>query len=334
MSSQTFSDIDIFGQVQMGYTVVQSNNISKWQEFLQRGIGLHLESATSDSLAFRMDNHTKRLIIERGEAEDVVAIGYQLRDQNTLDTVLARLAYYNIAIEYGDELEAAQRGVTSLVRFRGPKHLTIELFIDAATTTEPLSMLCKDGFVTGESGMGHVAITSRLPEKMLAFWQSIFDARLSDRISQKMAGVTLDINFLRLNERHHSIAIAAVRDLRLDPIRTNVQHLNLLVNSLDDLVGAFQRLRQLGYEMAHEIGQHPNDRELSFYVLSPSGFEVELGWNALTVDENTWQQAHYNAISLWGHQPENTSALAKAILNLGNFQRGLRSLKNTEYSPL
>ena len=67
----------------------------------------------------------------------------------------------------------------------------------------------------------------------------------------------------------------------------------------------------MGYAIANAIGQHPNDRELSFYVVSPSGFEVELGWNPIVVrDEAAWQPAHYQGISLWGHKPR-TDALPK-----------------------
>lgn len=324
---------DIFGAVRMGYAVVQSSRLDDWRRFLKQGIGLHLQSDSPELLAFRMDRHLRRLMIERGPAEDFVALGWQVRDAATLEIIVQRLAARGIAVTHGSAAEAAHRGVNAFVRIRGPKDLPLELFTDAVTSDEPLDMP-GSGFVTGDSGMGHVAITTRLPEQMLRFWQEIFDARLSDRISQKLGGVMLDISFLRLNERHHSIAIAAVRGMRLDPIRTKVQHLNMVANTLDDLVGAYERLRALGYEMAHEIGQHPNDRELSFYVLTPSGFEMELGWDALKVDETNWEPAHYDAISIWGHKPQKASALSAVLLNLGNARRGLRSLLRPEYSPL
>lgn len=327
------SDINIFGAVRMGYALIESNKLIDWKRFAQRGLGLHLAEATSELLAFRMDAHVRRLIVTKGPAEDFVAVGWQLRDQAALDVVLARLANRGIPVENGSPQEAALRGVKSFQRIRGPKGLPLELFVDAVTTDEPLNMLAS-GFVTGDAGMGHVAITSRKPEKMECFWQEIFDARLSDRVSQAMAGVVLDVGFLRLNERHHSVAIAATRGVRLDPIRTQVQHMNLLAASKADLTSAYERLTDLGYEMAHEIGQHPNDHEISFYVLSPSGFEIELGWDALSVDESTWKPAHYDAISVWGHKPQKGSTLATLRLNLGNFRRGLLKALRPEFSPI
>ncbi|PWR18305.1 VOC family protein [Zavarzinia compransoris] len=324
---------DIFGAVGMGYVIVESERLADWRRFLKQGLGLHEAAADDDALAFRVDTHARRFMVRRGKAEDVTASGWQVRDEATLAIIRQRLADRGIAIETGSAEEAEFRGVTSFIRVKGPKDMAIELFTDALPADEPLRMLT-GGFVTGASGLGHFAITSKKPEKMLRFWQEIFDARLSDRIAQPMAGIVLDITFLRLNERHHSIAVATTRGLRLDPIRTRIQHMNLLVETLEDLSAAFERLTDLGYEMAHEIGQHPNDREVSFYVLSPSGFEMELGWNALRVDEATWKQGYYNAISVWGHKPERNSPVDRLLLNLGNFRRGLGSLLSPEYSPL
>jgi hypothetical protein len=141
--------------------------------------------------------------------------------------------------------------------------------------------------------------------------------------------VTLELSFLRLNERHHSVAIAATRGQRMNPLRTAIHHLNLQAQSLDDVTVAYRRMRQMGYSIANAIGQHPNDRELSFYVATPSGFEIEIGWNPILVtDEANWQPAHYQGISLWGHFPENLTLGAK----LGQMGRGLASLTRKEFT--
>ena len=127
------------------------------------------------------------------------------------------------------------------------------------------------------------------------------------------------------------MALAATRGMRMNPLRTAIHHLNLQAASLDDVTEAYRRMRGMGYAIASAIGQHPNDRELSFYVASPSGFEVELGWNPIVVDaqaESAWQPAHYQGISLWGHFPESLTLGAK----LGQMGRGLASLARKEYT--
>ncbi|BBP74704.1 putative 2,3-dihydroxybiphenyl 1,2-dioxygenase [Pseudomonas sp. Ost2] len=325
--------LDIFGASSMGYALIESNHLGPWRSLLQDGIGLHLACDDEQVLAFRMDSHQRRIIVQRGPQEDFIAVGWQLRDQETLNEVLLRLKRLGIEAQVSDPSAAARRGVKQFWRVVGPKRLAVELFWEPLITDEPLAML-NAGFITGKAGMGHLAITSRKPQQMRRFWQEIFDARDSDHIVERIAGLTLDIDFLRVNERHHSIAIARLRDLPMDPVRTRVQHMNLLTISAGELTDAFLRCRKLGFEMAHEIGEHPNDREQSFYVMTPCGFEVELGWNALVVDETQWQTTSYQGISLWGHRPEKTSTWRKLTTNIGNFGRGIRSLLKPEYSPL
>lgn len=324
---------DLFGLSSLGYILIESQRLDAWRDFCENGLGLHTVSTSDDELAFRIDEHQRRLIVRRGPGEDVVALGIQVKDVTTLGTLLGRIEEHDLSVSQGTEKQCQQRGVKSFWGFDGPKNQRIELFIEAEKSCSPPELKVS-GFITGEAGMGHVAITSRAPDAMQSFWQTLFNARVSDSIIEKIAGTTVDIVFLRLNKRHHSIAIAATRGVRIDPIRTRVQHVNMLVREFEDMTRTFRRLKSLGYEMAHEIGQHPNDKEVSFYVISPSGFEVEIGWNALTVDEAQWAVTEYRGISLWGHKPEKTSWLSSASINAGNFQRGLRSLMHPEYTPI
>ena len=97
------------------------------------------------------------------------------------------------------------------------------------------TMQVDGGFVTGEDGLGHVAITTKKPHQMRGYYSTVFDARLSDYIDETISGVKLKIRFLRVNQRHHSVAIAAVNRLPVNPIRTRIQHLNIQVADLDDM---------------------------------------------------------------------------------------------------
>ena len=277
----------------------------------------------------RIDHHRLRLLVREGAAEDVVAFGWQLDGDDALQLALSRLRAAGIEVREISGAEAAERGVERLWAFTGPKRLRFELFTRPLVGTGPLAMRAS-GLVTGTMGLGHLAMTTREPEAALAFFQTLFDARLSDTIEDKLNGVTLELSFLRLNPRHHSVAIAATRGTRMNPLRTAIHHLNLQAFSLDDVTEAYRRLRGMGFSIANAIGQHPNDRELSFYVASPSGFEIELGWNPIVVHEEAetgWTPGHYAGISLWGHFPENLTLASR----LGQMGRGLASLARKEY---
>lgn len=321
----------LFGRMRLGYVLIASRRLDAWQRFATQGLGLHAEAASDGTLALRVDDRQRRIVVRPGPAEDVVATGWQMDDCDALCLALARLRALGPAPVRLSGPEAALRGIDEGWHCQGPKGTFIELFTEACVqrTDAPLRMRAS-GFVTGASGLGHMAITSREPEAMERFWTGTFDARLSDRIEDRLSGVTMDFAFLRLNERHHSIAIASTRGLRLDPLRTSIHHLNLQAASFDDVVQGYRQCRALGYPIASAIGQHPNDKELSFYVQSPSDFEIELGWNPLTVseeDEPAWQPGAYQGISLWGHFPENLTAGLKAR----QFGRGLLSLTRREH---
>ncbi len=320
----------LFGRISMGYMVVESRRLAEWQRFASDGLGLHAERIDGGALALRIDTHQRRILVREGAAEDVVAIGWQLHDEHALQRVLKRLRAAQIDVREVSGAEAAERGVERLWAFTGPKRLRFELFTRPRLEARPLQMRAS-GFVTGAMGMGHFAMTTREPEAALRFFQQTFDARLSDTIEDRLNGITLELSFLRLNERHHSVALAATRGQRMNPLRTSIHHLNLQAASLDDVTEAYRRMRGMGYAIANAIGQHPNDRELSFYVASPSGFEIELGWNPIVVtedDEKAWQPSHYQGISLWGHFPESLTLGSK----LGKMGRGLASLTRKEYT--
>ncbi len=115
---------------------------------------------------------------------------------------------------------------------------------------------------------------------MIAFWREIFDAKISDYIEDRISGVDLHFTFLRVNPRHHSIAVAATKGLAMDPFATKIQHLEMQAATLDDIGAAYRRCRALGFKIAMAVGQHPNDRDVSFYAVTPSGFYFELGWSS------------------------------------------------------
>jgi 2,3-dihydroxybiphenyl 1,2-dioxygenase len=316
----------VFGKVHLGYIVIETQKFSDWRRFGRDAIGMHLDDTSTDAMRFRLDDNACRFLLRRGPAEDVTALGWQLDDHETFDTVLRRVRNHGVPLTEATAEQAALRGVERLVRFPGPNGLAQEVFTRARTGATPLQLATPGGFVTGAAGLGHVAVTTTRPHQVRGYYDSVFDARLSDYIDETISGVKFKIRFLRVNERHHSVAIAAANRLRLNPIRTRVQHLNVQVADLDDMTAAYQRVKELGFRMALGVGQHTNDKELSFYAVTPSGFEWEVGWNPIVVDETTWEPTAYRGISIWGHTREGQTIVDK----FAQFKTGAASLLRDE----
>lgn len=302
---------EVFGSVRLGYVAVETQRFADWRRFGRDAIGMHVDETLPGVMRFRLDDNACRFLLRRGPAEDVTALGWQLDDDRSFDEVVARVAGQGVPVAEGTAEEAALRGVERLARFPGPNGLAQEIYTRPAVADAPLMTAVPGGFVTGDGGIGHVAITTREPQQMRGYYATVFDARLSDFIDETISGVKVKIRFLRVNRRHHTVAIAAATRLPINPIRTRVQHVNIQVVDLDDMVAGYQRVKQLGFDMALGIGQHTNDRELSFYAKTPSGFEWEVGWNPLVVDETTWEPTTHQGISIWGHTPEGATVLDK-----------------------
>lgn len=327
MSDQSNS---VYGMVKTGYAVITTRKMDEWRRFGSEALGLHMDTHGPSLTSFRVDARERRLIVRAGPREDFAGLGLEIASSQALETILDRLATRGVKVTKTSGAEAELRGVDTFWSFVGPKHQIIELFLTARDTETPLSML-SSGFYTGDSGLCHCAVTSKAPDAMIEFWRDIFDVRTSDLIEQKISGVNLLITFLRFNERHHSIAVARTKGLAMDPIAPRVQHMAFEAKSIHDVIGAYERCKAMGFKIAMSLGKHTNDGEISFYVVSPSGFEIEMGWEPVRITEDTeWTDGEVKQnISLWGHKPEDHTIAD----DIGQFRRGIASLFRTEYRP-
>jgi len=288
--------------LKLGYIVIESERIDDWQRFAGEGMGMHVERLSDDLLTVRVDDRERRIVVQRGPAEDVVSLGWELADDEALRAMRAHLDANGVSTGSGSAEAAALRDVPGFFGFDGHKGLRFEFFTAAKRTNQPL-VAKTSGFVTGEGGLGHAVLFTRKPEELVADLQRLLGARLSDTITDKLQGIEMEFWFLHLNERHHSLAVAATKGVRLDPLRTRVQHLMFEAASFNDVSDAYLRCKELGYRIAMGMGQHPNDNGVSFYAVSPSGFEVELGFDPVKIGAD-WDVKQYRGISKWGHRPE------------------------------
>ena len=74
------------------------------------------------------------------------------------------------------------------------------------------------------------------------------------------------------------------------------------LKTLDDVGATIDLVEASGMPMG-KLGRHTNDGMASFYIVSPSGFNVEYGFGGLLIDDEANPNIrHYNATSIWGHQ--------------------------------
>jgi hypothetical protein len=107
------------------------------------------------------------------------------------------------------------------------------------------------------------------------------------------------LRFYHCNPRHHSLALGS---LPID-LPQRLHHVMVETVSIDNVGRAFDRAWRAGLPIANALGRHDNDKMLSFYVVTPAGFQLEFGYGARTIDDPWSGDRRYDRISEWGHQP-------------------------------
>lgn len=285
----------------LGYIGIGVSDAAAWKDFAEL-LGLMPTGDGSDgSRRYRLDDQAWRIALHDDAADDCLYAGFDCGDADRFEAVLARVAAAGIACAR-DEERARLRGVRALAMLCDPDGLEIELYYGPRLMPErPFrSPQPLPGFMTGGNGLGHIVVNAADVEASVAFYMQVLGLRLSDRILFEAApGVVIPLIFLHCNERHHSIAVAPKL-----PGSKRIHHLMLEVPAIDDVGLALDRVTAAGLEISATLGRHSNDRMLSFYVRTPSGFEVEYGCEGIAVRPATWSVADHASISVWGHKRE------------------------------
>ena len=283
---------------QLGYLGIGVSDIAAWRDFGCDVLGLQESGrGDGDSVFFRIDGYHHRFeMIPSGE-DDLLFAGWEVKDAAALKEVAARLRALGHDVTDGIPAEAAARRVIGLVRCKDPDGLDVEVYYGPFRADRPFnSPRGVSGFRAEALGLGHIVLQVEDPAAVLAFYRDGLGVKLSDYIYMTRGGARREVVFTHANPRHHSLAFA-----KRQPSAKRLSHFMVEVNEIDDVGLTIDLAEQRGMAMG-KLGRHTNDRMISFYVVSPSGFNVEYGWGGLLIeDEATWNIRHYEAASTWGH---------------------------------
>ena len=267
----------------------------EWASFATDVLGAQVARRTADELRLRTDERSWRIAIESGPPAgpgSLVALGFEVESPAALSELAESLSAMGIDVRADDEL-ARHRQVRSLIVFADVDGHQLEAFYGQEIDRSPFVSPRGIEFITGDLGVGHAFLFSDAPAKIVEFYTERLGFRLSDTIDLGVAEGT----FMHCNPRHHSVAVASIPGL---PV--GLGHLMLEVGSLEAVGLALDLATERGDQIQMTIGQHTNDRVTSFYVTTPSGFQIEYGWDGLLIDDAEWTVGHHVAPSTWGHK--------------------------------
>lgn len=285
----------------LGYIVVESTDIEQWRRYAEQVLGMACNSAPGEALYIKMDERDFRYLIVPGKEDRYSASGWELADEAAFQQALQVLRDAKVEVVQASAQELVQRRVQAAAWFRDPSGNRHEIYWGPrADFLRFISPVGVPRFITDPMGLGHAVLPAPAFDETYAFLRDVMGFGLSDiyrvRFTPDPAEPEKRIHFMHCgNARHHSLAIFEMA------IPSGCVHIMAEVPDMTEVGRALDRAQQHNTPMSATLGQHCNDRMVSFYMRTPGGFDLEYGFGGLEVD---WQQHNaYEAtrVSLWGH---------------------------------
>ncbi|WP_374482504.1 VOC family protein [Zoogloea sp.] len=288
--------IDIRG---LGYFVAETPDLTEWQRYAEDVLGMMTSSAPGGGLYVKMDERPFRMLVVQGEQRRYVASGWELAGEGAFKDALATLEKAGVGYELAPQALCAQRGMQAIALVTDPSGNRHELGWGHRSDCQPfVSPQGVPRFLTGAMGLGHTVLPSPNFDASVAFFRDVLGFGLSDIFNFRPDpnGPAIRIHFLHCgNARHHSLAIAEY------PVPSGCVHVMVEVDSMTEVGRAHDRMVAHKVPLSATLGQHLNDRMTSFYMKTPSGFDLEYGYGGLQVDWEHHSTFEFTRVSLWGH---------------------------------
>lgn len=249
----------------------------------------------------KADDRQWRVALHAAPRGGLSYVGFELGTAAAFERAVAHLDRVGAAWTAGTQAEADARSVRELLHLVDPSGVRVELVWGPTRDGGFVSPAGVPRFLTGHLGLGHYVVLTPDLDASMDFYQRLLGLRLSDYV---LLGPAMSVQFLRCTPRHHSVALTAVGPL------SGLHHIAFEVPDIDQVGLALDRATRAGRPITATLGRHRNDHMLSFYMRSPAGFEVEIGCDAMLVDEATWVVNHFTGGDDWGHHGLTGESLA------------------------
>jgi 3,4-dihydroxy-9,10-secoandrosta-1,3,5(10)-triene-9,17-dione 4,5-dioxygenase len=287
----------------LGYLRIEATDMAAWRDYGLKVLGMiEGKGTTEGALYLRMDDFPARLVIVPGDSDRLAEAGWECANAEGLQDIRNRLDVEGTPYKEATAAELAERRVDEMILFADPSGNPLAVFHGVALEHRRVVSPYGHKFVTEEQGLGHVVLTTHDDAEALHFYRDVLGFKLRDsmRMPPQLVGRPADgapawLRFFGCNPRHHSLAFLPL------PTPSGIVHLMVEVGEADDVGLCLDRAIRRKVPMSATLGRHVNDLMLSFYMKTPSGFDVEFGCEGRTVEDHGWIARESTAVSLWGH---------------------------------
>jgi 2,3-dihydroxyethylbenzene 1,2-dioxygenase len=282
---------------ELGYVCFGVSDLAAWRDFAGNLLGLEVfeEPGESDRLFLRTDYWHHRIVLEKSSADDLTAAGLRVGGPEEFGAMQKVLKDAGIKFEVGGKDLAKSRRVLELIRLADPAGNPIEIFhgprVDPHRPFWPGRRM-HGRFLTGDfGGVGHMILRNAGIDKAYQFYKLLgMRGSVEYQVPAGPDGETAEILFMHCNERDHTVAFGP-------PSKKSINHLMLEVENIDDVFMTHDLVQASKYPVMISLGKHANDHMFSFYVASPSGFLIEIGYGGRPATH----QSEYYTRDTYGH---------------------------------
>jgi len=280
----------------LGYLGLVSREPTAWAAFASDVLGAEVFSE-GETVQVRLDDRHSRVSVTPGEREWLSHLGWEAGTLTSFEAARRRVEAAGVATKDAEAGELAERHVMGMFWFEDLVGFRHEVFygqLYRPGTYNPQRRHA--GFVTGEGGLGHAVLIVPDVDAASAFFQSALGLHLADElVGLDVPGID-KLHFLYTNSRQHSLALMGIAGSR------GLHHMMLQTRELDDVGHCLDACgRPGGPEITATLGRHTNDRMVSFYLRTPSGFDIEYGWGGIDVADGERVVSRLASGSVWGH---------------------------------
>ncbi len=292
------------GVTELGYVRFGVSDLEEWKKFASEILALEVFAEPGDAggAALRMDYWHHRIILEQSDTDDLLAAGLRVAGAEEFKAIQATLADNKIAFEIGDRALCAKRHVLEVLQLVDPAGNPLEIFhgprIDTHLPFYPGRRM-HGRYLTEGGGIGHMILGHQGLDPVYEFYK-LLGMRGGIEYQVPMGpDANLDILFMHCNERDHTFAFGIPPSAG-----KHINHLMLELDNLDDVFVTYELVKESKYPVAIELGKHANDRMFSFYLVGPSGWQIEIGYGG----QPATHQSEYFVRDTYGHQFQRAGA--------------------------
>ncbi|MFC3712900.1 VOC family protein [Sphingoaurantiacus capsulatus] len=282
-----------FRHRELGYLALTVSDLAASLKFHLDVVGLEDRGQTDGAQFLRCGDRDYQLLLVEGPVPGLQRVAWEVEDDRQLDAAFAHYAVQGYQPAWIDAAEARALRLGRAFRIRQrATGIAFEYFTGMSRPVEPFR-----SDLAGIDRLGHVVFTVEHFDECLAELTGTMGFLVSDYAGDGVA-------FLRAfpNPLHHSFAIQRGSD-------DHLQHVNFMVDGMDTIGTAVNRLNDSGTPIVFGPGKHFPSGSIFLYFLDPDGMTFEYSAGMEEFPEVAARDARrlepsLKTIDLWGGRPD------------------------------